>query len=90
MIQEELFEKERAVLEVWPYPHVELLDGVPFVEGTRVPVRRLFDFHKRGTPIATLFQRYPQVERAKILSALAFAYDNEAYVLDDLERSKVS
>lgn len=73
-----------------PHPHVEcrddVLDGSPCVEGTRVPVRRLWSWHRRGTTIETLLKRYPQLGPAKILDALAFAYDNEAVVQADLER----
>lgn len=61
-------------------PHVVLVDGVPYVEGSRVPVRRLWDFHQRGTPIATLIARYPKLGPAQVLSALSFAYDNRALV----------
>jgi uncharacterized protein (DUF433 family) len=72
-----------------PHPHVELsaeLNGSPCVKGTRVPVRRLWSWHRRGTTIETLLKRYPQLGPAKVLDALAFAYDNEALVQADLDR----
>jgi uncharacterized protein (DUF433 family) len=56
------------------------------VRGTRVPVRRLWSWHRRGTTIETLLKRYPQLGPAKVLDALAFAYDNEALVEADLAR----
>jgi uncharacterized protein (DUF433 family) len=59
------------------HPHVTMGDdGVPLVEGSRVPVHRLFSWHRQGTTVATLFRRYPQLGPARILDALAFAYDN--------------
>ncbi len=54
------------------------------MKGTRVPVRRLWSWHRRGTTIETLLKRYPQLGPAKILDALAFAYDNEELVEADL------
>ncbi len=60
------------------------MNGSPCVRGTRVPVRRLWSWHRRGTTIETLLKRYPQLGPAKVLDALAFAYDNEALVEADL------
>lgn len=72
-----------------PHPHVELsaeLGGSPVVRGTKVPVRRLWAWHRRGTTLETLLKRYPKLGPARVLDALAFAYDNEALVQADLER----
>lgn len=73
------------------HPHVELspeLDGSPIVRGTRVPVRRLFSWHRRGTTVETLLKRYPQLGPARVLDALAFAYDNRDLVEADLDRER--
>ncbi len=83
--QMNLFPPAASRIEPSGRPHVQLVDGVPFVEGSRVPVRRLWDFHQRGTPIATLIARYPALGPAPILSALSFAYDNRALVERDAE-----
>jgi uncharacterized protein (DUF433 family) len=58
------------------------------VRGSRVPVRRLWAWHKRGTTIETLLKRYPQLGAARVLDALAFAYDNRDVVDADLERER--
>ena len=47
------------------------------VAGTRVPVRRLWAWHRKGVTVDTLVKRYAGLGWAKIMSALAFAYDNE-------------
>ncbi|MCC6648752.1 MAG: DUF433 domain-containing protein [Polyangiaceae bacterium] len=74
------------------YPHVQLdpdvLGGSPVVAGSRVPVRRLWAWHRGGSSVDTLLRRYPQLGAAKILAALAFAYDNEELVEDDLRRER--
>lgn len=71
------------------HPHVEILgDGTPVVNGSRVPVRRLWAWHRRGTTIETLLKRYPQLGPARVLDALSFAYDNQELVTADLERER--
>ncbi len=72
------------------HPHVTLDEtGSPIVEGTRVPVRRLFAWHRQGTSVETLLRRYPQLGPARLLDALSFAYDNLDLVTQDLERERV-
>src|SRR5215510_12543161 len=72
------------------HPHVVVGDdGSPMVAGTRVPVRRLFAWHKQGTTVETLLKRYPQLGPARVLDALAFAYDNLDLVMFDLDRECV-
>jgi uncharacterized protein (DUF433 family) len=72
------------------HPHVVIGDdGSPVVSGTRVPVRRLFAWHRQGTAVETLLKRYPQLGPARVLDALAFAYDNLDLVLFDLERERL-
>lgn len=73
-----------------PHPHVRcdsrLLSGSPHVEGSRVPVRRLWAWHRSGVSIDTLLKRYPRLGPARVLDALAFAYDNREVVEADLAR----
>src|ERR1700691_4329870 len=75
-----------------PHPHVEiradLLQGSPCVRGSRVPVRRLWSWHRRGVSVETLLKRYPALGPAKVLDALAFAYDNADVVAADLARER--
>jgi uncharacterized protein (DUF433 family) len=74
------------------HPHVEvrddLLAGSPVVRGTRVPVRRLWAWHRKGVSVETLVKRYPSLGWAKVLAALAFAHDNQDVVEADLERER--
>lgn len=75
-----------------PHPHVRVdagvLGGSPYVVGSRVPVRRLWSFYRRGVSIDTLLRRFPRLGAAKIFDALAFAYDNEEVVTADIEREE--
>ncbi len=74
-----------------PHPHVRcdsrLLGGSPHVQGSRVPVRRLWAWHRSGVSIDTLLRRYPRLGPARVLDALAFAYDNREVVEADLARA---
>lgn len=75
-----------------PHPHVEvrddLLGGSPVIKGTRVPVRRLWAWHRKGVSVETLVKRYGLLGWAKVLDALAFAHDNEDLVEEDLVRER--
>lgn len=86
--------EERAPLPMIlvPHPHVRVdpnvLAGSPYVVGSRVPVRRLWAFYRKGVTLETLLRRFPRLGPAKVLDALAFAYDNEEVVTADLEREE--
>jgi len=75
-----------------PHPHVRVdasvLGGSPHVAGSRVPVRRLWAWHRGGTAVETLVRRYPNLGAARILDALSFAYDNQDLIEADLAREQ--
>lgn len=58
------------------------------IRGTKVPVRRLWAWHRKGVSVETLVKRYPSLGWAKVLGGLAFAYDNEDVVEADLDRER--
>ncbi len=74
------------------HPHVEagpeLLGGSPVVVGTKIPVRRLWSWHRKGVSVETLLKRYPTLGPSRVLSALAFAYDNQELMGADLAREE--
>ncbi len=74
------------------HPHVEarpdLLGGSPIVVGTKIPVRRLWSWHRKGVSVETLLKRYPTLGPSRVLSALAFAYDNQDLMEADLAREE--
>ncbi|MFH0899217.1 MAG: DUF433 domain-containing protein [Pseudomonadota bacterium] len=47
--------------------------GQPHIRGTRVPVHVLLGFLAAGDSIEEILREYPQLERADVLAALAFA-----------------
>ena len=74
------------------HPHVvcdsSVLQGSPLVAGTKVPVRRLWSWHRKGVSVEPMLKRYPQLGPARLLDALSFAYDNTALVDADLAREE--
>lgn len=75
-----------------PHPHVRceshILNGAPYVVGSRVPVRRIWSFYRNGTSVERILKRYPQLGPAKVFDALAFALDNQEAVEADLAREE--
>lgn len=75
-----------------PHPHVRcdirVLSGSPHVDGSRVPVRRLWLWYRGGASVETLVKRYPTLGPGKVLDALAFAYDNLDVISADVEREQ--
>lgn len=75
------------------YHHIEarsdLLAGSPVIRGTKVPVRRIWAWHRKGVTVETLVKRYPHLGPAKVLAALAFSYDNQDVVDADMERERI-
>ncbi len=69
------------------HPHVEEKPGhtLAYVAGTKVPVVRLFEWHRKGVPFETLVKRYPSLTPAQILSALSFGYDKPGRMQRDRE-----
>jgi uncharacterized protein (DUF433 family) len=66
----------------------QVLAGSPHVSGSRVPVRRLWAWHRGGASVETLLKRYPNLGPARVLDALAFAYDNQELVEADIAREQ--
>ncbi len=81
--------KELPIVLV-PHPHVRInasvLNGSPYVDGSRVPVRRIWSFYKSGVSVDTILKRYPQLGAAKVFDALAFALDNPEVIEADIAR----
>ncbi len=72
------------------HPHVELVSGSPFIRGSRVPVRRLWSWFRKGSSVEVILKRYPTLGPARVLDALSFAFDNQALVETDLAREQAA
>ena len=71
------------------HPHIAVdTSGSPVIDGTKVPVRRIWSWHRKGVTVETLLRRYPSLKPAQILTALAFAYDNQELMAADVAREE--
>ncbi len=51
----------------------EILGGTPVFDGTRVPIRNLFDYLETGETIDEFMNDFPSVRREQILKLLKFS-----------------
>lgn len=69
------------------HPHVEVgEDGTARIRGAKVPVRRLWQWFKRGVQAETLIKRYPSLTAGQVLDALSFAFDNPEHIELEIAR----
>jgi len=69
-------------------PYVTVTEDTVYLEGTKVPVRRLYAWFRRGVSVETLFKRYPHVRPAVVLGSLAYAIDNIDRIETELARER--
>jgi uncharacterized protein (DUF433 family) len=51
----------------------EILGGTPVFNGTRVPIKNLFDYLETGETIDEFLEDFPSVKREQILKVLEFS-----------------
>ncbi len=51
----------------------EILGGTPVFNGTRVPVKNLFDYLETGETIDEFLEDFPSVKREQIIELLQFS-----------------
>ena len=52
---------------------MEVMSGTPVFEGTRIPVRTLFDYLEGGDPLDKFLEQYPSVRREQAVRVLELA-----------------
>jgi len=70
-LQEVLMTKKPLVVHSDP----EILGGTPVFVGTRVPLRNLFDYLKRGHGIDEFLDAFPSVSREQAIAVLENAHE---------------
>jgi len=48
----------------------QILSGTPVFNGTRVPVKNLFDYFESGETLETFLEDFPSVKREKAIALL--------------------
>ncbi len=51
----------------------EILGGTPVFNGTRVPIKNLFDYLETGETIDEFMEDFPSVKREQIIKVLEFS-----------------
>ena len=51
----------------------EIMSGTPCFDGTRVPVKTLFDYLERGYPLEEFLHQFPTVTREQSVAVLELA-----------------
>ena len=71
------------------YPHVELRNGVPYVQGTQTKVIEIvLDRLGYGWDADEIHAQYPYLSLAQIHSAFAYYYDHQEELDRDIEEGK--
>jgi uncharacterized protein (DUF433 family) len=71
------------------YPHIEIRNGVAFIEGTRHKVKLLALEHlARGWEAPELQENFPHLSLAQIHSALAYYHDHRAEMDAEMEADR--
>ncbi len=50
----------------------EIMGGTPVFEGSRVPIKNLFDYLEEGHSIDTFLDEFPSVNRQQVLQVMKF------------------
>ncbi|MBF0289871.1 MAG: DUF433 domain-containing protein [SAR324 cluster bacterium] len=51
----------------------EIMGGEPCFDGTRVPIRNLFDHIEDGAPLEDFFAGFPRVNKKQVIEVLELA-----------------
>ena len=83
----------RAPIERTEHPHVvksaDTLGGEPRVDGTRMPVRQIYDMAEYGMSAAEIVADFPFLTLAQVHDALSYAYDHSDEMTFHRERHKL-
>jgi uncharacterized protein (DUF433 family) len=83
----------RAPIERTEHPHVVkragTLGGEPRVDGTRIPVRQIYEMAKGGMSPDEIAERYPSMSLAQVHDALSYAYDHPDEIASHQERHEI-
>jgi uncharacterized protein (DUF433 family) len=69
------------------YPYIthnpEILNGVPIIKGTRIPVRTVGGFYQMGQTVDELLMNWPWLKSSEVFSALAYYFDHQEEIDND-------
>jgi uncharacterized protein (DUF433 family) len=85
--------KPPAPIERTEHPHVvksaDAMGGEPRIDGTRMPVRQLYNLVEAGTSVAEISETWPWLTRSHVHDALSYAYEHPEEMAYHEERHKI-
>jgi uncharacterized protein (DUF433 family) len=74
---------------VYPYITSEknILNGVPIIEGTRIPVRSIAGYYQMGMSVDEILISLSHLKPSQVFSALAYYFDHQDEIDRDLKAS---
>ena len=73
------------------YPHItsnpDIANAVPLIEGTRITVRTIAGYYQMGMNVDEILLTLSHLSAAQIHSALAYYFDHQDEIDDDLRDS---
>jgi uncharacterized protein (DUF433 family) len=73
------------------YPHLtvnpRIAGGAPVIKGTRITVRAIAGYYQLGMSVDEILQSLPHLTQSQLHAALAFYFDHQAEIDDDLRRN---
>ena len=67
----------------------EVLSGTPVFQGTRVPIKNLFDYFETGNSLEKFLEEFPSVSREQAISLMELAENiliSNALIYEDIDR----
>jgi uncharacterized protein (DUF433 family) len=67
----------------------EVLSGTPVFQGTRVPIKNLFDYLETGNSLEKFLEEFPSVSREQAISLMELAENiliSNALIYEDIDR----
>jgi len=67
----------------------EVLSGTPVFQGTRVPIKNLFDYIETGNTLEKFLEEFPSVSREQAISLMELAENiliSNALIYEDIDR----
>jgi uncharacterized protein (DUF433 family) len=73
------------------YPYIdsnpEIAGGKPIIEGTRITVRSIAGYYQMGMTVDEILNTIPHLTSSQIHSALAYYFDHQEEIDEDLAES---
>ncbi len=80
-----------VAVKIKNYPYIswkqDIADGVPIIKGTRVTVRAISGYYQMGMSVDEILNALTHLTHAQIHSALAYYFDHQEEIDNDLSIS---